>query len=64
MKPIGITHSDGEGRLPPLSHEFWRECCNELFTEDTRAIQMSDSAGAYVEVEHPGIVEKHHVNHS
>lgn len=63
LVPVGITHSDGEGRLPPLTNEFWRWCCEQLFNEDTRAILMSDSAHAYASVVHPGIVQKFSVNH-
>jgi hypothetical protein len=64
LRPVGVTESHGEGRLPPLCGDFWSACCDELFSEDTHAVLLTDSAAAYRERTHVGIVEKHHVNHS
>jgi ribosomal protein L32 len=64
LSPVGITTSRGEPRMPPLKNDKWLAVCNQIFRDDTKAVLMTDSAGAYREVQHPGIVEKHKVNHS
>lgn len=66
MKPIGVTESRGEPRVPPLSLDTWKGVIQQIFAPSTNAVLMTDSAQAYREVGGPeqGIVEKHAVNHS
>ncbi len=65
LKERGITESRGEGRLPPLEPEYWRQVCSEIFNERSNMVQMSDSAVAYTTGPLPtGVVDRHFVNHS
>jgi hypothetical protein len=64
LTPIGITESHNEPRIPPLTQKSWRAALEEKFSVGTNAVLMTDSASAYREVPHPGIREKHAVNHS
>ena len=63
LAEVGVTKSEREARVPPLSHDFWKRCLCQAFTPETRAVLMTDSAGAYADVPHEGIVDKHSVNH-
>ena len=64
MEAMGITHSIGEARVPPMTKERWGGTCERVFTADTRANLFSDGAKAYASVKHPGIIEHVSVNHT
>ena len=59
-----LADETGKACPPQLGSDEWREVLDELFDSDTRAVLMTDSAPCFVGVEHCGIVDKHHVNHS
>ncbi|CAK0841896.1 unnamed protein product, partial [Prorocentrum cordatum] len=65
LREVGITESRGEGRLPPLTDEFWARACKDVFNERSNMVQMTDSARAYMKRPLPvGIVDARAVNHS
>lgn len=65
LKESGVHSSHGEGRLPPLEIQHWRDVCSEIFNEKSNMVCMSDSAVAYTTKPWPvGVVDAHHVNHS
>jgi hypothetical protein len=62
----GVTHSNGEGRVPPLTSTCLDSILEEAFTPQTNAILMSDSALAYqaLPLGKHGICGKYLVNHT
>ena len=63
--PLGITMAEGEkAPAPPESKECYIEAAKLAFRDGDALIQHSDSAGAFVDVSVPGVVQKFHVNHS
>ena len=58
------TSTGQYAKMPKMKNQFWIDICNRLFTQETKGILMSDSLPAYVEVGHPGLVQRLHVNHS
>eukprot|EP00969_Alexandrium_andersonii_P218065 9631267-Alexandrium_andersonii.AAC.1 len=50
--------------MPKLKNSQWADVAGRLFEPGTNAVLMTDSCSAYLQVEHPGIVDKHNVNHS
>ena len=62
---LGITMAEGEkAPAPPESKECYIEAAKLAFRDGDVLIQHSDSAGAFVDVSVPGVVQKFHVNHS
>eukprot|EP00973_Karenia_brevis_P078627 10914341-Karenia_brevis.AAC.1 len=60
---LPISESKGVPRVPKLQNQVWSNIATQVFTSESRVVVMTDGAGAYDSVEHPGIVEKHSVNH-
>ena len=54
----------GKAAPPQLRDSDWRQVLDEVFDSNTRAVLMTDAAPCFVRVDHPGIVDKHQVNHS
>ena len=67
MHPVGITHSEGEPRIPPLKKELWWDICFRIFDKLSNIVLITDGAEAYRKFAGflpVGIVEHHWVNHS
>lgn len=63
LVPVGLTRSVDQGRLPPLKPSAWKGICDKIFTTDSKVVLMSDGAGAYKDIGHPGLVHKEAVAH-
>lgn len=63
LVPVGLTRSVDQGRLPPLKPSAWKGICDKIFTTDSKVVLMSDGAGAYKDIGHPGLVHKEAVVH-
>ena len=72
LKSSGIKKSEGEPRCPQLEAEFFEDCLDECFTEDTHANLFTDGAPAFGRAidykrtgeKHVGIQDLYQVNHS
>lgn len=50
LYPMGVTHSTGEPRIPPISSEFWTPLGRAVFPEGANVVQMTDGAQTYLQV--------------
>jgi len=64
LRPIGITESHGEARVPPLDTETWHQTARTVFSPSSGVVLMTDGAQAYKDIGVPGIVHHESVNHS
>ena len=65
LEDMGVETSHGQGRVPPLEPQVWRDVCSRIFEDDSNLVQMSDSAICYTSRPRGrGIVDAHSVNHS
>ena len=61
---LELQTSRERARMPKLSNATWREIATPLFPAGANAVLMTDSASAYRDVQLPGVVDFHSVNHS
>lgn len=64
LQPLGITQSEGEPRVPPLSQNSWEKVCQQVFTGCSGINLFTDGAMAYKSTKHAGVVHHEWVNHS
>jgi hypothetical protein len=61
---LGVSQSRGKPRIPKMKNESWAGIARAAIDDKANIVLHTDSADAYAQVGHPGVVDKRKVNHS